>query len=171
MQNKIDITSPEFENAVSDVSEIVRFEQWLRFYYVVEEGETLKLAVPEEVLEALRKDHAFLVPLAEMLNNGEITPELSQTTVCNFVGARLDGNKYALGVCDNIFDAAAYKIESYVFNLWLKGHEAYLDERAHTFAEWEEMYSEWRKLEEVRDYVAKLTQGSSAEGDGSGTVH
>ncbi len=171
MQKKIDITSPEFQNAVSDVSLIVRFEHWLRFYFVVEDGGALKLSVPGETMENLKSKEGFLAPLAEMLNNGEITQEGSQLTVCNFVGARLDGTKYPIGVCDRVFDSSAYKIENYVFSLWLKGHEPYLDEREHEFAEWEEMYSEWRKLDEVKEYVAKLTQGSAAQGDGSGTVH
>ncbi len=55
-----------------------------------------------------------------------------------------------------MFDSKEFKLEMYVFNLWMKGHADYLDTATLDFSEWLEMYSEWKKMDEVKAYLKKL---------------
>lgn len=145
--------------AVADIAEVFRFEQWLRHYYAVEKNGVLRLEVPEEDKKAIYADEQHLAPLLDMLNNTEINYQKCQTTVCAFVGARYDGSKYAPEIIARAMDSKAFKIEMYVFGVWMKGHESYLDERKMTFAEWREMYEGWNTMEQVKEYRSKLAAG------------
>jgi len=145
--------------AVADIAEVFMFEQWLRHYYAVEKNGKLTLEIPEDDAKAIYEHEEHLAPLMDMLNNSEISYEKCQTTVCAFVGARYDGSKYGPDVIAKAMDSKAFKIEIYVFGVWLKGHEAYLDERKMPFAEWREMYEGWNSLDQVKEYRKKLLAG------------
>jgi len=145
--------------AVADIAEVFMFEQWLRHYYAVEKDGKLLLAIPEDDVKAIYEQEQHLAPLLDMLNNTEISYEKCQTSVCAFVGARYDGSKYGPDVIAKAMDSKAFKIELYVFGVWLKGHEAYLDERKMPFAEWREMYAGWNSLDQVKEYRKKLIAG------------
>jgi hypothetical protein len=97
--------------------------------------------------------------LADMLNNSDISPEICQDCVATYLGARYDGSKYGPNVVARTLDSKAFKIEMYVFSVWLRGHEGHLDENKLSFGEWMEMYSEWKALDEVKEYIAKLNAG------------
>jgi hypothetical protein len=146
-------------DAVADIVEVFMFEQWLRHYYVVEKGGALRIEVSEADLKAIYEAEAHLAPLVDMLNNAEISPEKSQTTVGAFVGARYDGSKYGPGVVSSALNSKGFKVEMYVFGVWMKGHMAYLDERRMPFAEWREMYAGWNSLDQVKEYRRKLMAG------------
>jgi hypothetical protein len=47
----------------------------------------------------------------------------------------------------------------YVFGVWLKGHESFLDEATLPFEEWMEMYAGWNSMDEVKEYRRKLEAG------------
>ncbi|GAB6126652.1 hypothetical protein [Humidesulfovibrio idahonensis] len=145
--------------AVADIAEVFMFEQWLRHYYAVEKNGKLLLEIPEDDVKAIYEHEEHLAPLLDMLNNTEISYEKCQTSVCAFVGARYDGSKYGPDVISKAMDSKAFKIELYVFGVWLKGHEAYLDERKMPFAEWREMYAGWNSLDQVKEYRKKLLAG------------
>ena len=145
--------------AVADIAEVFMFEQWLRHYYAVEKNGKLLLEIPEDDVKAIYEHEEHLAPLLDMLNNTEISYEKCQTSVCAFVGARYDGSKYGPDVIAKAMDSKAFKIELYVFGVWLKGHEAYLDERKMPFAEWREMYAGWNSLDQVKEYRKKLIAG------------
>lgn len=159
-----------FDRAVGDVVEIIMFDQWLRHYFTRERDGKLFLEIPEETMGFIRREHPGLFALAEPLNNKEITYQICQDNLCSFLATSLDGNKYADGVVTSVFDSRQFKIEQYVFSLWLKGHESYLDEAVRPFAEWREMYEGWKQMDEVRDYILKLKTGGGAQ-EGSATVH
>jgi hypothetical protein len=148
-----------FALAVDDIVEVFMFEQWLRYYFVAEKDGRLFLEIPPDELKRLYEKYEHLAPLADMLNREEISYEKSQATVCTFVGARYDGSKYAAGVISRALDSKAFKIELYVFGVWMKGHEAYLDAQRLDFADWREMYAGWNSMEEVKDYRRKLMAG------------
>ncbi len=153
------MTTDAFTNAIKDIAEVFMFDQWLRHYYVVEKDGKLFLEIPEQDHKDLFEKEEHLAPLADMQNNGELTYEKCQATVCAFVGARYDGSKYGPDVVSRAMDSKAFKIEMYVFSVWLKGHEKFLDERRMNFAEWREMYTEWNNLAEVKEYRRKLAAG------------
>lgn len=161
-----------FDRAVDDVIEVIMFDQWLRHYFTTERDGKLFLEIPEEALAGIRRDHPGLFALAEPLNTKEITYQICQDNLCSFLAAHLDGDKYATGVISSVFDSRQFKIEQYVFSLWLKGHEGYLDEAVRPFAEWREMYAGWKQMDEVKDYILKLKTGAGAQKDAAGsTVH
>jgi len=148
-----------YANAVADIAEVFMFEQWLRHYYVVEKAGKLLLEVPEDDYKSIYENEAHLAPLLDMLNNTEISYEKCQDSVCSFVGVRYDGAKYGPEVVAKSLDSKAFKIEMYVFSVWLKGHEAYLDEGVLPFSEWREMYKGWNSLDQVKEYRKKLMAG------------
>lgn len=153
------MTKDVYAEAATDIAAVFRFEQWLRFYFIVEKNGSLFLEIPAEELKKIYAEQEHLGPLADMLNNGEITYEKCQNSVCAFVGVRFDGSKYGPDVVSRTMNSKSFKIEQYVFGVWLKGHESYLDERRMPFSEWEEMYAGWNSLDQVKEYRAKLLAG------------
>jgi hypothetical protein len=161
-----------FALAVKDIVEVFMFEHWLRHYYVVEKDGRLFIEVPQEDLTRVYEREEHLAPLVDMLNNEEISYEKCQATVGAFVGARYDGSKYGGDTVARAMDSKTFKIEMYVFGVWLKGHEAYLDERKMDFAEWREMYQGWNALDQVKEYRKKLMAGGGdPDQPATGTVH
>ncbi|MEF2229382.1 MAG: hypothetical protein V3571_00480 [Pseudodesulfovibrio sp.] len=158
------IRSVSIKNAVKDTVEIFQFDQWLRFYFVVEDGENLKLRIPDEVMRYIDKEYPALHRLADTTNDTVIDYQRSQENVCAYVAARLDGQKYESTVLPQVFDNATFKIEMYVFNIWMKMHEAHLDEEYLPFGDWLEMYRGWNSLDEVKEYRRKLLENGTDPG-------
>ena len=155
------IRSVSIKNAVKDTLEIFQFDQWLRFYFVVEKGEELWIEIPDDVMARIKQEHPEMHRFADMVNNAVTDYKRSQDNVCSFVAAKLDGQKYEATVLPQVFDNATFKVEMYVFNLWLKMHESHLDEAVMTFEEWMEMFEEWNKLAEVSEYRDKLLKSGT----------
>jgi len=151
----------QYASAVADIAQVFMFEQWLRHYYVVEKGGKLFIEIPQDDLVEIHSKYEGLSGLADMFNNSEISYEQSQTMVCAFVGARFDGSKYAPEVVARTLDGKAFKIEMYVFGVWMKGHEAYLDAEKLPFSDWAEMYEGWKGLDQVKEYRRKLEAGGT----------
>ncbi len=149
----------QFAEAVADIAEVFFFEQWLRHYYVVEMGDELVLDIPEDDMKLIYEKHQHLGSLADMLNKQQVSYESCQASVCSFLGVRFDGSKYGPNVVSSTLDSKAFKIELYVFNVWLKGHESYLDAEKLSFGDWMEMYKGWNGMDEVKEYRRKLEAG------------
>ncbi|WP_029897428.1 hypothetical protein [Desulfohalovibrio reitneri] len=148
--------------ATEDVLEIMRFEHWVRFYYVKERDEKLFIEVPDEKVEDIRSRRQEFAELVDMVNNEEIDQQKSQENLCSFIASRLDGRKYKEGMVEQVMNSNTFKLESYLFGLWNQTHEALLDDEPVDFDEWERMYKEWRKSEEVANYVSKLVMTKGA---------
>ena len=145
-----------FNRAVEDISEVFMFDHWMRFYFIFEEGKKLMVNVPEEVCTQIEKDYPNLKGLVDLMNNEEIDQQKSMNNVCSFIGARFDGTKYSDKIVPKVFDSKDFKMEMYIFNLWIKGHESYLESEVMTFNDWKELYEGWRDQDEVKDYVERL---------------
>lgn len=161
------------KKALAEISQVFRFEQWLRFYFVEErEEDKLFVNIPEEHIEEIKTAHPHLVELARIAHGGEIDYQKSCDMVCAYVGAHIDGPKHSTPLVTSIMDSKDFQVEMYLFGLWIKGHEDYLDEDYRPFAEWEEMYAGWKDTEEVREYTRKLMESSpTATAPGGDTVH
>lgn len=149
--------------ATDNVMDVVMFEQWLRFYYTKEldtkdenGSPNLTIDIPEAVLATVRQELPHLVGLAEMVQGHPLTYQSSCDSVCAFVATSMDGGQLPAGAVEKVFDSREYKIEHYLFNLWLSSHEAKLDETPSGYSEWRRMYAEWRATEEVKRYVDNL---------------
>ncbi len=149
--------SLSLKGAVRDTVRIFQFENWVRFYYIQTEGENMSVVIPDEMLQRIEKEYPALHKLAETMC-GSIDYQKSHDIVCAHVASHLDGSKYDSSVMPKVFDAPQFKIEMYVFNMWMKMHEPYLDEKPLFFSDWEEMWEEWNKLDEVKQYREKLVQ-------------
>lgn len=148
---------------VRDVAEVFQFEHWIRFYFLEErEGGKLFVNIPEEVVAIVNERHPHLAGLVPLLNQAEIDYAKSMTTVSEYVAARLDGEKYEVNAVSAVLDGKAFKVEMYLFNLWLKGHEEMLDETVYGFDGWSEMYGEWKDQDEVKAYVLKLHKSGAS---------
>lgn len=150
------IRSVSVKNAVKDALEIFQFDQWLRFYFVVQKGDELWIEIPETTLAQIQEDHPHMHRFADMVNDSVLDYQRSQDNLCSFVAALLDGQKYEGTVLPQVFDDANFKLEMYIFNVWMKMHESHLDEEVMTFDGWMEMFEGWKSLDEVREYREKL---------------
>jgi len=155
------LRSVSVKNAIKDAVEIFQFDQWLRFYFVTDKDDRLWIEIPEDKLRKIEEAHPDLFRFADMVNNAELDYKRSQDNVCTFVAARLDGQKYESTVLPQVFDDARFKVEMYLFNVWLKMHEPHLDEAFMDFAEWMEMYEGWTSLDEVKEYRTKLLESGT----------
>jgi hypothetical protein len=147
----------DIRKAPEDVLDIVQFEHWLRFYFVKEVDEGLELRVPEEEAERIEKELPKMFGLLELLNNRKIDQQICTETVCSFIAARLDGEKYPEGTVERVFDGKKFKLEMYLFNLWNRTHEAKLDQEYLFYTQWRQMFDQWKQTDEVKQYIAKLT--------------
>jgi len=158
------IRSVSVKSAVKDTIEIFQFEQWLRFYFVKKKDDELWIEIPDDVMDDLKENHSALHHFADTVNNAVTDYKRSQDNLCAYVAARLDGQKYETTVLPQVFDDPAFKIEMYIFNVWMKMHERYLDEEYMDFNGWMEMYEGWNSLDEVKEYRQKLVNSGGDPG-------
>lgn len=156
---------PDVNRVVRDIAEVFQFEYWIRFYFLEEKDEgKLFVNIPEEVARTCADRHHHLAGLIPLLDKAEVDYSKSLATVSEYLAARLDGDKYEPHVVGQTLDCKAFKVEMYLFNLWIKGHEEILDEETRSFADWMEMYQGWKGQDEVQAYILKLhASGSGAE--------
>lgn len=152
------------KTAVKDIAEVVIFENWLRYYFVAEEGdEKLSLKVPEETMAEIKDKHEHLYPVAEKLNNEEIDYLRSQEVVCSFVARQFDGRKYNTGTIPRAFDSSDLKVELHLFGLWQEAHQERLDAESLNFEDFFEFYSNWRDTDEVQNYRKNLLESAAKQ--------
>ncbi|MEW5773537.1 MAG: hypothetical protein AB1916_08430 [Thermodesulfobacteriota bacterium] len=163
--------SDDFQSVLADVAEAMQFETWLRFYFLKEaEGGTLRMDIPDEAAEAIRRDHAPLWPLAEALNGKTVDYQTSLTEVCTFAARYLDGVRHRAGLVDKVFDSRDFKVEMHLFALFLSGHEAAFDQERLGFAQWREIFAQWKASDQVRDYLAKAAAPGENASDACKTM-
>jgi len=155
------IRSVSVKKAIKDAVEIFQFDQWLRFYFVVEKDDKLWIEIPEDKLKKIEEDLPGMFRFADMVNDAELDYRRSQDNLCTFVAAHLDGQRYDTSILPQVFDDARFKVEMYLFNVWLKMHEPHLDETFMEFGEWLEMYEGWNSMDEVKEYRSKLVKSGT----------
>lgn len=148
----------DLDDAVSKISGVMKFEHWLRFYFVQEEGEALYIRIPEAALAKMDADYPEYMDLVHLLNNETITYEKSVSMVCQHIVSRFDGKVYPQGTVQEIFDTGNFQLEMHLFNLWAQHHEGQLDQSFFEFSKWMELYEEWKGSEQVQDMVAQLKE-------------
>jgi hypothetical protein len=156
---------------IKDIARVFMFEHWARFYHAVDKAGKTFLDVPDGVMEQCKAKHPDLAPLLEECAVQELTVESSCRTVGEFVLRLLDGTKYPPGKVLKALDSKAHKIETHMFNLWLKGHEGYLDANPQDFDGWLYMYQNWRMMDQVKAFTAKLESGQAAGEAQAGPAH
>ncbi len=149
---------PNMQAARDRVVEIVMFENWLRFYFIAEEGEKLLVRIPEQAMAKMREAYPKLVGLAESLIDKEIDHKTSVEAVVMFTASEVDGTVFPENMVGQVFDSPAFQLELELFGSWVQSHEGQLDAGFMEFSRWREMYQEWKKSDKVREYAAKITE-------------
>ena len=146
----------KFKAALKDATDVCKFENWLRFYFVQEQGNDLIIHIPDETLEHINNKYEYLSKLAEKLNNDTITPEKSQSVVTHFISETLDGVKYGTGLIQQVLDSKDFMAELSAFNIWVNAHEDQLDERVMDFEEWMQLFEAWKRTEKGHNTLLGL---------------
>lgn len=146
----------EFDAALERVMEVVMFENWLRFYFIEEQGDRLFINLPDKALEQIEKRYDTLHDLADRLNQRDLDHQLSMNEVCLFVAADFSSRGLAEDLPARVFDSNAFMVEMQLFGSWVQGHEEKLDESFLDFGSWQKLYKEWRQSEEVQEFRKKL---------------
>jgi hypothetical protein len=149
---------PETLSAFDRVVEVVMFENWLRFYFLAEEGEKLFLRLPEKAMAQLKNRYAEFYGLAEYLQDTEISHEASVKAVCLFVSDGPGAIALPESRVAEVFDSSRFHLELQLFGSWVQGHEEQLDERFLEFSQWRELYARWKDTDEVRAYAQAQAQ-------------
>ncbi len=148
------------DQGVKRVSEVVMFENWLRFYFISEEGGNLYLRLPEKAVVRLKESYPNLHGLAERLNNLEITHKRSLDAVCLFVASEIDGTALPETLIAQVFDHPLFHLELQLFSTWVQNHEEQLDAVFMEFNIWQRMYGEWRQSEDVQKHISSIREAS-----------
>ena len=163
----------QFQSAVAAMIEAVMFENWLRFYFISEKPEAapvdgeapLFMAVPVKGMERIAELYPHLLPLADEMNGQEVTFEMSQRAICNFVATHVEGKSVARDSAAMIFNSSTFQVQMQLFNTWVQMHEDQLDRGFTEFGAWRKLFDEWRQTPGARELAEKLTvsiQGAPA---------
>ena len=144
-----------FSKQVRRVCEVMMFENWLRFYFIVEENDKLFLRLPAEAEQRIQERYAFFSSLLLDLKDKEVTHENSLNSICIFVAANIESEQAGLK-CENIFDSPSFHAEMQLFGLWVQNHEDQLDAAFSEFKVWMQMFDEWKKTPKVQEYMQKM---------------
>jgi hypothetical protein len=164
--------SKEMKKALREIAEVLAFEHWLRFYFVVERDEKLFIEIPEERLAYIQENMPGYTGLVNMLNHREISYQSSCDTVCSFLASAFDGTRYKPGTVSQILDSRELKLELHLFSLWLKGFEGKLEQEEYDFEAWQLMFREWLDSDEVKRFAGGLSTLPGLEcAPGPDTMH
>ncbi|WP_052507399.1 hypothetical protein [Desulfonatronovibrio magnus] len=143
--------------ALKDISEVFKFELWLRFYFIQENDGKIMLKIEDQVLQKMKDEYEHLAGLAEQLNNTELSPAECQKAIVDHVFKQFDGKKYEMGYVPKILDMAPFKAEIQLFNTWAHLHEDQLDKNLLSFTKWNELYDEWKRSENAQKMEVSLS--------------
>lgn len=135
---------------------LVFFEQWLRFYFIVEDGGKLYLRMPEAELEQARNLHPELVPVAEALNNREIDHQAAMEALCEGMmngPYALDGAQWA-----EILAGQHFRLMLELLSFWVQSGTDKADEPL-PFHDWKNRFDSWRENPNIKSYSARVISG------------
>lgn len=119
------------------VFEGIVFENWIRFYFMVEENEDLKIEIPVKEIKKIEASHPEFLALAQKMNGRNVDILLSRSAVL----------EYALGCCHNdanileaILNDHDFQEESGIFGEWEKANELSLAKKEPDFGAWLALY-------------------------------
>ncbi|GAB7081032.1 hypothetical protein [Megalodesulfovibrio paquesii] len=145
-------------DAVRQLSGVMKFENWIRFYFVREEGDALFVRIPAEAIAKMETQYPEYMELVNLLNNEAITYEKSVHMVCQHMISHFDGQVFPMGTVMDVMDTNAFQAEMQLFHVWAQHHEEQLDQGFFDFAKWLELYEEWKSLPQVQELLSKLKQ-------------
>ncbi len=152
----------EFKGALKEICDVIKFEMWLRFYFAREAEGSVELEVPDDIMEHISKNYGLLYELARDLNHMEITPELSQKRVINFILTKLEGKRITPHLIPGVLNSKSFEIEVSVFHLWVKANEEELEEKVYDFKDWMQLFEAWKRTKKGQELLSTLHSSPSA---------
>lgn len=148
----------EFQQAVRRILEIVMFENWLRFYFIVEDAGAaksendapapegiLRIELPERSLQKIKDLYPDMYPLAVSMNNKQVDFDISRRSVLTHILDNVDGRQIARGLAQTVFSSSAFQKDMQLFHAWVQIHEEQLDKGFLDFGTWRKLFFEWEK--------------------------
>ena len=151
-----------FKQALKEITDISKFEMWLRFYFTKEADDGLILEIPQEVMQDLEQSYEILARLARKMDGQSLTPEKSRETVINHISSEMDGIRYKSHLIPSVLNSPSYEVELSLFHMWVSAHEDQLDDQVFTFEQWMQFYEAWKRTEQGQQMIERL-HGTSGE--------
>lgn len=141
--------------------DLVFFEQWLRFYFIAEEGGKLYIRMPESEFAKVKSLYPQLFSIAEALNNREINHQAALESLCE---GMLDG-PYALTgeQWGEILAGKDFRLMLQLLSFWVQADEEKLDAEIMSFHDWKQRFLTWRESPSIKDYAARFLMGNESE--------
>jgi hypothetical protein len=143
--------------SLEEISEVFKFEHWLRFYFIEENKGVLRINLDDRVMEKMEQEYGHLAALASTLNRIELDPVVSRQVIVEYLLDHFDGKKYEIGYIPKLLDSNSFKAEIELFNAWTHLYEDQLDKTTLSFAKWKDLYGEWKKSESAKKIGLSLS--------------
>ncbi|WP_462324521.1 hypothetical protein [Desulfoplanes sp.] len=158
---------------VTDLSSVVKFEQWMRFYFIKKEGEDLVIAPDADHMKKIKALYGEFYELAEAMCQVKMTPQNSQRLILDCIWERFDGKEYKSKQIHKTLDGKEFTTEIYLFNTWLELHDDQLSQQIIGFDEWVGLFETWKDSEQGQKVLLSMesTQSGAQGGENSSTVH
>ena len=157
------------EAAVKEVAKVFHFEFWLRFYFIQETEDGLRLVLSPEHEMRMRRNFPEMWELVERLQSEVLSPQLSQQAVGEYLQLYVEGKKFAANMVPRVLDSKDFEVEMYLFDTWVELHEDQLMEKIYGFDQWMHMYGQWRSGDGARHMAESLK--NQVQQHSSPTVH
>ncbi len=149
--------SSDFKQALKEITDVCKFELWLRFFYVQEqEDQGLKINIPDHDLEHLHDKYPELSPLADNLNQQTITPEKSQQFLVDFISRNLDNKRFESHLIPGVLNSKSFEVEMTAFHIWVQANEQQLEEELQDFVDWMQSFEAWKRTQEGQNMLESL---------------
>lgn len=165
----------EFKQGVNKILEVVMFENWLRFYFIVEKenpsgnGEadsnaenSLRIEIPEKSMEKIKELYPDLWPIANNMNNKNVDFESSRSAVLTHVLDNVDGKQLARGMAQTVFSSSTFQTDTQLFHAWVQLHEDQLDHGFLDFGTWRRLFQEWKNSPAAKKLVASAVDARTS---------
>lgn len=146
----------KFKQDLKDITDICKFEFWLRFYFVQEKDNQIYILIPEDIMEHIKKEYPFLSGLSLELNKEDITPEKSQNTIINYIGKTLDHSQADQTSIYSILNSKSFEVEMQIFHMWVEAHQDQLEESVLDFKEWMQLFEAWKRTEKGQNLLNQM---------------
>ncbi len=157
---------------VDDLSAVVKFEQWVRFYFIKKDGDDLIIAPEAEHMTKIKALYPDYYELVEAMCLVKMNPQTSQRLILDFIKDHLDGKKYKSTEIHKALDSKDFTTEMYLFNMWLELHDNQLTEQIIGYDEWLALYKTWRTSEQGQKVLLSMESGGlSGSSHENVTVH
>lgn len=153
-----------FKSALKDITDACKFELWLRFYFTQEEeGQELRLEVPEDIMSHIKQEYPQLSDMAEKMNGEVISPEKTQQTLIRHISQSLSGESYEPAMMPSVLNSKSFEVEMTSFHMWVNAHEDQLEEKVYDFKEWMEFFEAWKRTEKGQNTLSRLHTTSNTD--------